>query len=193
MTEDMMLTGPLEPTNEGYAVAKIAAIKLVEAYRAQYGADFVSVMPTNIYGRRDNYDPEHSHVPASLIRRFHEAKIAGHPSVTIWGSGRQRREFLSADDLADACIFVLNHYSGQGFLNVGVGEDISIAEFAGLVAEVVGYRGELLFDTSRPDGMPRKLLDVSKLAQLGWRAKIALRDGLADAYTDYLAGNGRNS
>ena len=191
MSEDMLLTGPLEPTNQWYAVAKIAGIKLVEAYRLQYGADFISVMPTNLYGPGDNYHPEHSHVPAALIRRSHEAKLAGAPTLTVWGTGRPRREFLAVDDLADACVFVMKNYSGDGFLNVGTGEDITIADFAGLVAEVVGYRGQLVFDTSRPDGAPQKLLDVSKLTQLGWRAKTPLREGITAAYTDFLAGGGR--
>jgi GDP-L-fucose synthase len=191
MREEMLLTGPLEPTNEWYAVAKIAGIKLVEAYRRQYGADFISMMPTNLYGPGDNYHPDHSHVPAALIRRLHEAKLAGAPTATIWGTGRPRREFLAVDDLADACAFVMKHYSGDMFLNVGAGQDITIAEFAQLVADIVGYRGRLVFDTSRPDGTPQKLLDVSKLAQLGWRAKIPLRQGIAAAYADFLAGGGR--
>jgi GDP-L-fucose synthase len=187
MTEDMLLTGPLEPTNQWYAVAKIAGIKLVEAYRQQYGADFISLMPTNLYGRGDNYHPEHSHVPAALIRRMHEAKISDTPAVTIWGTGRPRREFLAVDDLADACVFVLRHYSGSKFLNVGTGKDTTIAEFAQLVADVVGYRGKFIFDASRPDGAPQKLLDVSELARLGWCAKIPLREGIAAAYADFLA------
>ena len=191
MSEEMLLTGPLEPTNEWYAVAKIAGIKLVEAYRRQYGADFISVMPTNLYGPGDNYHPEHSHVPAALIRRSHEAKLAGASTLTVWGTGRPRREFLAVDDLADACIFVMKHYSGDGFLNVGTGQDITIAEFAQLVAEVVGYRGRFVFDTTRPDGAPQKLLDVSKLTQLGWRAKTQLREGIAAAYADFLAGSER--
>jgi GDP-L-fucose synthase len=191
MREEMMLTGPLEPTNEWYAVAKIAGIKLVEAYRRQYGADFISVMPTNLYGPGDNYDLEHSHVPAALIRRLHEAKLADAPAVTVWGTGRPRREFLAVDDLADACVFVMKFYSAEGFLNIGTGRDVTIAEFAQLVAEVVGYKGRLVFDTSRPDGAPQKLLDISKLTQLGWRAKISLRDGIATAYADFLAGGGR--
>jgi GDP-L-fucose synthase len=191
MSEDMLLTGPLEPTNQWYAVAKIAGIKLAEAYRRQHHADFVSVMPTNLYGPGDNYHPQDSHVPAALIRRFHEAKVARSPSVTVWGSGTPRREFLAVDDLADACIFVMKHYSGDEFLNVGTGEDIMIAEFARLVAEVVGYTGKLSFDASRPDGAPQKLLDVSKLTALGWRAKTPLREGLAAAYADFLAGGGR--
>jgi GDP-L-fucose synthase len=186
MSEDMLLTGALEPTNEWYAVAKIAGIKLVEAYRRQCGADFISVMPTNLYGPGDNYHPEHSHVPAALIRRSHEAKLAGAPTMTVWGTGRPRREFLAVDDLADACVFVMKHYSADGFLNVGTGQDITIAEFAQLVADVVGYRGRLVFDTSRPDGVPQKLLNVSKLTQFGWRAKTPLREGIAATYADFL-------
>jgi GDP-L-fucose synthase len=192
MTEDMLLTGPLEPTNEWYAVAKIAGIRLAQAMRKQFGADFISVMPTNLYGPGDNYHPEHSHVPAALIRRMHEAKLAGKRTVTIWGSGKPYREFLFVDDLADACAFVLKNYSDMDFLNVGTGEDITVAEFARLVGEVVGYKGELAFDTTRPDGTPRKLLDVSRLAALGWRARTDLRTGLAAAYRDFLAGGGRN-
>jgi GDP-L-fucose synthase len=191
MTEDMLLTGPLEPTNEWYAVAKIAGIKLAQAYRRQFGDDFISVMPSNLYGPGDNYHPEHSHVPAALIRRFHEAKVAGSRQAVVWGSGKPYREFLAVDDLADACVFVMKHYSGEDFLNVGTGQEVSIAEFAGLVAEVAGFAGELVFDTARPDGAPRKLLDVSKLAALGWRANTPLRQGLAAAYADFLAGGGR--
>jgi GDP-L-fucose synthase len=191
MTEAMLLTGPLEPTNEWYAVAKIAGIKLAQAYRRQFGDDFISVMPSNLYGPGDNYHPEHSHVPAALIRRFHEANAAGSRQALVWGSGKPCREFLAVDDLADACVFVMKHYSGEGFLNVGTGEDVSIAEFAGLVAEIVGFKGELVLDTARPDGAPRKLLDVSKLAALGWRARVPLRQGLAAAYADFLAGGGR--
>jgi GDP-L-fucose synthase len=191
MTEDALLTGALEPTNEWYAVAKIAGIKLAQAYRRQHGADFISVMPTNLYGPGDNYHPENSHVPAALIRRFHEAKLAGRPSVEVWGTGTPRREFLSVDDLADACVFVMRHYSDEGFLNVGTGEDIPIGEFAKVVSDTVGYRGEIRFDTSRPDGTPRKLLDVSKLSALGWKAKIPLREGLKTAYADFLSGHAR--
>ena len=191
MSEEMLLTGPLEPTNEWYAVAKIAGIKLVEAYRQQYGADFISIMPTNLYGPGDNYHAEHSHVPAALIRRAHEAKLAGAPRMTVWGTGSPRREFLAVDDLADACIFVMKHYSGVEFLNVGTGQDITIAEFAQVVADVVGYSGQLVFDTSRPDGAPQKLLNVSKLTQLGWRANTPLREGIAATYADFLAGGGR--
>ena len=191
MSEDQLLTGPLEPTNEWYAIAKIGGIKLAQAYRRQFGADFISVMPTNIYGPGDNYHPLDSHVPAALIRRFHEAKTAGEASAKVWGSGKVRREFLAADDLGDACVFLMKHYSDDGFVNVGTGQDITIREFAELVAEVVGFTGELTYDTSKPDGTPRKLLDVGKLAALGWRAKIPLRQGLAAAYADFLGGGGR--
>jgi GDP-L-fucose synthase len=190
MSEEALLTGPLEPTNEWYAVAKIAAIKLCEAYRRQHGADFISVMPTNLYGPGDNYHPENSHVPAALMRRFHEAKLGKAPTVTVWGTGKPRREFLSSDDLADACVFVMKHYSDAGFLNVGTGKDVTIAQFAEVVRDVVGYGGKIAFDTSRPDGPPQKLLDVSKLGKLGWAPKISLRDGLAAAYADFL-GSGR--
>jgi GDP-L-fucose synthase len=191
MTEDLLLTGPLEPTNQWYAVAKIAGLKLAEAYRRQHGADFVSVMPTNLFGPGDNYHPENSHVPAALIRRFHEARLARQPKVTVWGTGSPRREFLAVDDLADACVFVMKHYSSDEFVNVGTGQDITIADFARLVAEVVGYEGELSFDSSRPDGTPQKLLDVSKLAALGWQPRTPLREGLAAAYADFLAGHVR--
>jgi GDP-L-fucose synthase len=193
MREDALLTGALEPTNQWYAVAKIAGIKLVEAYRRQHGADFIAVMPTNLYGPGDNYHPEHSHAPAALIRRFHEAKLAKSPTVTVWGTGRPRREFMAVDDLADACAFVLKHYSGDDILNVGTGRDLTIAEFAELVAEVVGYRGAVAFDPSRPDGTPQKLLDVSRLTQMGWTARTDLRSGIAAAYRDYLAGGGRDA
>lgn len=191
ITEDELLAGPLEPTNESYSIAKIAGIKLCQAYRRQYGADFISVMPTNLYGPGDNYHPENSHVVAALIRRFHEAKQARAPSVTVWGTGTPRREFLFVDDLADACVFVLEHYSGESHLNVGTGEDTTIAEFAHLVSDVIGYAGEFVFDTARPDGTPRKLLDVSRLRGIGWRATTPLRAGLAEAYIDFVAGNGR--
>jgi GDP-L-fucose synthase len=187
MREEMLLTGALEPTNEWYAVAKIAGIKLVEAYRRQHGADFISLMPTNLYGPGDNYHPEHSHVPAALIRRFHEAKLANARSVPVWGTGRPRREFLAVDDLADACVFVLKNYSDDLFLNVGTGHDLTIADFAKLVADVVGYAGEIVFDTTRPDGAPQKLLDVSRLAKLGWTARTELRAGIAAAYQDFLS------
>jgi GDP-L-fucose synthase len=187
MVEEALLSGPLEPTNEFYAVAKIAAIKLCAAYRRQYGADYISVMPTNVYGPGDNYHPENSHVIAGLIRRFHEAKTAAAPSVTVWGSGTPRREFIFADDLADACIFVLERYSAEAHLNIGSGEEIATAELARLIADVVGYRGRLAFDTVRPDGAPRKLLDVSKLSALGWRSRTPLRFGLERSYADFLA------
>jgi len=191
MSEDALLTGPLEPTNEWYAVAKIAAIKLCEAYRKQHGADFISAMPTNLYGRGDNYHAKNSHVPAALIRRFHEGKLAKASTVTVWGTGKPRREFLCSDDLADACVFLMKHYSDLDFLNVGTGEDITIADFAAEIANVVGYEGKIAFDTSRPDGPPQKLLDVSKIKKLGWSPKIGLHEGLTGAYTDFLAGGGR--
>ncbi len=187
MTEEMLLTGPLEPTNEWYAVAKIAGVKLAQAFRLQHGDDFISVMPTNLYGPGDSYHPENSHVPAALIRRFHEAKCKGLPQVTVWGTGTPKREFLAVDDLADACVFVMKYYSDTGFLNIGTGTDISIGDFASIIASIVGYKNEILFDTSRPDGTPHKLLDVSKLAALGWRARTPLREGLAATYADFLA------
>ena len=191
MREEELLTGPLEETNQWYAVAKIAGIKLCQAYRRQYGADFISVMPTNLYGPGDNYHPENSHVVAALIRRFHQAKQDGVPSVKVWGTGKPLREFLFADDLADACVFVLEHYSDEPHVNIGSGEEVTIAEFAKVVAEVVGYRGELVFDPSRPDGMPRKLLDSSRLAAMGWRAPTSLRSGLEQSYAAYKAGDHR--
>src|SRR6202790_4254710 len=187
LREDSMLTGPLEPTNEPYAIAKIAGIKMVEAYRRQFGSDFINVMPTNLYGRGDNYHPEYSHVVAALIRRFHEAKISGASNVVVWGTGTPRREFLYVDDLADACIHLMKIYSGDGLVNIGTGEDITIAEFARLVAGTVGYAGGISFDPSRPDGTPRKLLDVSRLAKLGWRPRTSLEDGVRLAYQPYLS------
>jgi GDP-L-fucose synthase len=186
ISPDTLLTGPLEPTNQWYAIAKIAGIKLCEAYRLQHGADFVSVMPTNLYGPGDNYHPEHSHVPAALMRRFHEAKINGDACVTVWGSGAPRREFLAVDDLAHACVFVMRSYSDLPFLNIGTGEDLTIADFAKLVAQVVGYLGSIDFDTSQPDGAPRKLLDVSGINALGWKAETPLHDGLEQMYADFL-------
>ena len=186
MSEDQLLTGELEPTNEWYAIAKIAGIKLCQAYRRQYGSDFISVMPTNLYGPGDNYHPEHSHVVAALIRRFHEAKVTNAPTVVVWGTGAPRREFLYVDDFADACVFVLKNYSGSQFVNIGCGKDQTIAEFARTVAEVVGFRGEIVYDTSKPDGTPRKLLDVSRLSAMGWKAKVSLREGLKKAYADFL-------
>ena len=186
IAEEALLTGPLEPTNEPYAIAKIAGIKMVEAYRQQYGVDFISVMPTNLYGPGDNYHPEHSHVVAALIRRFHEAKLARAPKVVVWGTGTPRREFLYVDDLADACVFLMKTYSGDQLINIGTGEDISIADFAAEVAVTVGYGGEIEFDPSRPDGTPRKLLDVGRLSRLGWRARTSLRKGLRLAYEAFL-------
>src|SRR6202790_2353634 len=187
LREDAMLTGPLEPTNEPYAIAKIAGIKLVEAYRSQYGRDFINVMPTNLYGPGDNYHPEYSHVVAALIRRFHEAKVSGISNVMVWGTGTPRREFLYVDDMADACIHLMKTYSSDELVNIGTGEDITIAEFARLVAGTVGYTGKISFDPSRPAGTPRKLLDVSRLAKLGWRARTSLEDGIRLAYRAYLA------
>jgi GDP-L-fucose synthase len=187
LREDSMLTGPLEPTNEPYAIAKIAGIKMVEAYRHQYGCDFISVMPTNLYGRGDNYHPEYSHVVAALIRRFHEAKISGAKDVVVWGTGTPRREFLYVDDLADACVHLMKTYSSDELVNIGSGEDITIAEFARVVAATVGYGGEIGFDPSKPDGTPRKWLDVSRLAKLGWRASTSLEAGIKLAYQAYLS------
>ena len=187
LREDSILTGPLEPTNEPYAIAKIAGIKMVEAYRSQYGCDFINVMPTNLYGPGDNYHPQYSHVVAALIRRFHEAKVAGVANVVVWGTGTPRREFLYVDDMADACVHLMKTYSEMDLVNIGCGEDITIAEFAHLVAETVGYAGSISYDTSRPDGTPRKLLDVGRLARLGWRARTSLQDGLRLAYQAYLS------
>src|ERR1700735_5211947 len=187
LREDSMLTGPLEPTNEPYAIAKIAGIKMVEAYRSQYGCDFINVMPTNLYGPGDNYHPEYSHVVAALIRRFHEAKVSGDSNVVVWGTGTPRREFLYVDDLADACIHLMKTYSSDELVNIGTGEDITIAEFARVVAATAGYTGKISFDASRPDGTPQKLLDVGRLARLGWRARTSLEDGIKLAYQAYLA------
>ena len=186
LREDSMLTGPLEPTNEPYAIAKIAGIKMVEAYRSQYGSDFISVMPTNLYGPGDNYHPEYSHVVAALIRRFHEAKVAGVSEVVVWGTGTPRREFLYVDDMADACVHLMKTYSSDELVNIGTGEDITIAEFARIVARTIGYTGALNFDPSRPDGTPRKWLDVSRLTKLGWRASTSLEEGIRLAYRAYL-------
>jgi GDP-L-fucose synthase len=187
LREESLLTGPLEATNEWYAIAKIAGLKLAQAYRRQYGRHYISVMPTNLYGQGDNYHPEHSHVVAALIRRFHEAKQAKSASATVWGSGTPRREFLYVDDFADACVFVLKNYDGDQHLNIGLGEDVSIADFARLVAQTVGYEGEIVFDARMPDGTPRKLVDVSRLTALGWRAGTSLREGLSLAYRYFLA------
>jgi GDP-L-fucose synthase len=186
LREDSMLTGPLEPTNEPYAIAKIAGIKLAEAYRSQYGSDFISVMPTNLYGPGDDYHPEYSHVVAALIRRFHQAKQSGVSNVVVWGTGTPQREFLYVDDLADACVHLMKTYSGEQLINIGTGEDITIAEFARIVAAAVGYTGEISFDPTRPDGTPRKWLDVDRLAALGWRARTSLTEGIKLAYQAYL-------
>jgi GDP-L-fucose synthase len=190
LREDSVLTGLLEPTNEPYAIAKIAGIKMAEAYRSQYGCDFISVMPTNLYGPGDNYHPELSHVVAALIRRFHEAKQSSAKTVAVWGTGTPRREFLYVDDMADACVHLMKTYSGVELINIGTGEDVAISEFARAVAGIVGYRGEISFDISRPDGTPRKLLDVSRLDRLGWRATTSLLDGLRLAYEAFLIEQG---
>lgn len=186
MKEEHLLTGILEPTNEPYAIAKIAGIKMCQSYRRQYGCNFISAMPTNLYGPNDNFDLKTSHVLPALIRKFHEAREQQQPFVEIWGSGTPRREFLHVDDLAAACLFLMQNYEGIEIVNVGVGEDISIKELALLIKEVVGYSGELKFDSSKPDGTPRKLLDVSRLHSLGWKANISLREGLAATYRWYL-------
>lgn len=186
MKEDCLLTSPLEETNEAYALAKIAGLKYCAYLNKQYRTDYISVMPTNLYGPNDNYHPEHSHVLPALIRRFHEAKEAGAPSVTCWGDGSPLREFLYVDDLANLCVYLMNHYSGDETVNAGSGKEISIRELAELVARVVDYRGEILWDTSKPNGTPRKLLDVSKAAALGWRYEMELEDGIRLAYQDFL-------
>ncbi|MDX2133893.1 MAG: GDP-L-fucose synthase [Saprospiraceae bacterium] len=184
LREEYLLTGLLEPTNEPYAIAKIAGIKLCDAYRSQYGCHFVSVMPTNLYGPNDNYHPQNSHVLPALIRKFHEAKQEGQPSVTLWGTGTPRREFLHVDDLADACVFLMHHYDEPGLVNIGTGEDISILELAQMVQRITGFSGRIEHDLSKPDGTPRKLMDVSKLHQLGWKARIALEDGIQRVYAE---------
>lgn len=186
INEDALLTGPLEPTNEWYAIAKIAGIKLCQAYRRQHQVDFISAMPTNLYGPGDNFDLASSHVMPALIRKAHEAKLACAPSFEIWGTGTPRREFLHVDDLADACIFLLKHYSDPLPLNVGCGNDIAIGDLAETVARIIGFKGQVTRDTSKPDGTPRKLLDCARLTALGWQPRIALADGIADAYRDFL-------
>lgn len=186
LKEEYLLTGLLEPTNEPYAIAKIAGIKMCEAYRDQHGCNFISAMPTNLYGPNDNYDLNNSHVLPALIRKFHEAKVANAPTVEIWGTGSPKREFLHVDDLAEACFFLLESYDGKELVNIGCGEDISIKELALLVKEVVGYEGELTFNTDKPDGTPRKLLDMTKMHGLGWRHRINLRDGITSVYADLL-------
>jgi len=185
--EEYLLTGALEPTNAPYAIAKIAGIEMIQSYRRQHNFNGISLMPTNLYGPGDNYDLQNSHVLPALMRRFHTAKLDGAASVTVWGTGSPRREFMHVDDLADACLTLMNSYEGEGLLNVGVGEDVTIKELAHLVAETVGYRGEILFDPSKPDGTPRKLLDVSRVNAVGWRAKIALKEGIAATYQSFLA------
>ncbi len=187
MSEDCLLTGPLEPTNEAYAIAKIAGLKLAQFYRQQYRVVYHSAMPTNLYGPGDNYHPQNSHVLPALIRRFHEAKEAGAAEVTAWGTGSPRREFLHVDDLADACAFLLKLENPPDLINVGLGTDVSIRELTELIASVVGYRGRIAWDATKPDGTPRKLMDVSRLTALGWRAKIALRDGVEKTYASFLA------
>ena len=187
MTEDCLMTGPLEPTNSAYAVAKIAGIEMVNAYRKQHGFDGISLMPTNLYGPEDNFDLETSHVLPALIRKFHEAKLEDRPTVTLWGTGKPRREFLHVDDLASAAVFLMRHYSSPEIVNVGVGEDISIAELATLVRDVVGFEGEIVHDTTKPDGTPRKLLDTSRLSALGWTPSIGLREGIASTVEWYCA------
>ncbi|MGO4501964.1 MULTISPECIES: GDP-L-fucose synthase family protein [unclassified Dyella] len=184
--EEYLLTGPLETTNEAYAVAKIAGLMMCRSYREQYGFDAISAMPTNLYGPGDNYHPENSHVVPALIRRFHEAKLVNSPEVAIWGSGRPLREFLHVDDLASAAVFLMRQYGGPDFVNVGSGEEVSIAELARTVAQVVGYQGSLAFDDKKPDGTPRKRLDVSRLSQLGWRPGISLQEGLQQTYGAYV-------
>lgn len=187
MPEDCLLTGALEPTNEWYAIAKIAGIKLCQAYRRQYGFNAIALMPTNLYGPGDNFDLANSHVLPALIRKFHEAKAAGASEVVVWGSGTPRREFLHVDDLADACLFLMQHYDDERIVNVGVGEDVSILELATLVQRVVGFAGRIALDPGKPDGTPRKLLGVSRLSALGWRARIGLEDGIRETYRWYLA------
>lgn len=186
MPESCLLTSALEPTNEAYALAKISGLKYCEYLNRQYGTDYISVMPTNLYGPNDNYHPEHSHVLPALIRRFHEAKISGAEEVTCWGTGTPLREFLYVDDLADACVFLMNNYSGNETVNVGTGKELTIKQLTELVAEIVGYTGKIKWDPSRPDGTPRKLLDVSKLEKLGWTYKMELHDGIRLAYKDFL-------
>ena len=186
MREEHLLTGPLEPTNEWYAIAKIAGIKLCQAFRRQYGFNAISLMPTNLYGPGDNFHSENSHVLPALIRRFHEARLASVPSVTIWGTGTPRREFLHVDDLADACLFLMDHYDSEDIVNVGVGADQSILELAQTIARVAGYPGEILTDPTKPDGTPRKLLDVTRLTALGWRARIGLEEGIASTYRWFI-------
>jgi GDP-L-fucose synthase len=185
LKEEYLLTGELEPTNEPYAIAKIAGIKMADAYRSQYGCNFISVMPTNLYGPNDNYDLNNSHVLPALIRKFHEAKQKGEPEVILWGSGKPKREFLHADDLADACFFLMQQYNEAGLVNVGTGEDLEIKELAQMIKNIVGYTGEIKNDLAKPDGTPRKLMDVGKLHRLGWTASISLENGIRRVYEDF--------
>ncbi|NLR78598.1 GDP-L-fucose synthase family protein [Chitinophaga eiseniae] len=189
LKEEYLLTGPLEPTNEPYAIAKIAGIEMCDAYRTQYGCNFISVMPTNLYGPNDNYDLNNSHVLPALLRKFHEAKENYTPEVVIWGTGTPKREFLHADDMADACYYLMQHYNEKSLVNIGVGEDISIGELAKLIQQVVGYEGKLIFDTSKPDGTLRKLMDVTKLHSYGWKAKISLEEGIQKVYEEVKSTN----
>lgn len=184
LKEEYLLTGLLEPTNEPYAIAKIAGIKMCDAYRSQYGCSFISVMPTNLYGSNDNYDLNNSHVLPALLRKFHEAKEKGSEEVIVWGTGNPRREFLHVDDMADACLFLMENYDEPGLINIGVGKDLSIKELAGLIAGITGFKGRITFDTTKPDGTPRKLMDVSKLTNLGWRASISLKEGIERVYRE---------
>lgn len=186
ISEDALLTGPLEPTNQWYAIAKIAGVKLCQAYREQYGCDYISAMPTNLFGPGDNYDLETGHVVPALLRKFHEAKVNGHPSVEVWGTGTPRRELMFVDDLADALVFLLEHYDGEEPINVGTGVDLAIRELADLIKEIVDYDGELCFDASKPDGTPRKVLDVSRLAKLGWKSARSLKEALRLTYESFL-------
>lgn len=186
MKEEYLLSGKVEPTNEGYAIAKIAGMKLCEMYNRQYGTDYISIMPCNLFGEGDSFDPVRSHVVAATIRKFHEAKINNQPTVTIWGTGTARREFLYVDDMADACVFLMESYSGNEFFNVGMGTDVSITELSLLVKDIVGYKGELMYDRTKPDGMPQKLMDCSRLSERGWTFKTSLTDGLEKTYRWYL-------
>lgn len=184
--EEYLMTGSLEPTNDAYAIAKIAGIKMCQSYNEQYGTDFISAMPTNLYGPNDNYDLQNSHVLPAMIRKFHEAKVEGSESVEIWGTGTPKREFLYVDDLADACLFLMSEYSDSEIVNIGTGQDVTIAELAYLVADVVGYRGRIDFNTTMPDGTPRKLLDVSKIEGLGWKHRVSLKEGIEKTYREYV-------
>lgn len=186
ITEDALMTGPLEPTNDAYAIAKIAGIKMAQSYRRQYGFDAISIMPTNVYGPGDQFDLDRSHVLPALLRRFHEAEVDLAPAVTVWGTGSPRREFIHCDDLADASVFLMDRYSSESIINVGVGADVSIRELAEMVRTIVGYEGAIKWDASKPDGTPRKLLDISHLSEMGWRAQVGIREGIQDTYRWYL-------